>query len=270
MSPPAEPFTFEDLTEVYRREQRSKSIADVRKDLYPAIRGCLDELRRESEREFANDQFSTKAKLASNQLTKFQEKAAQIFEFRMEKILAMALRFAEGNRVDPSRLTPEEQEIFDRVSLLLKERHGAMLEGRTKVEGTKTEEPMPLVAIPEAPREAERRPDPPDIEEEPATPLFVPAVQPSAVEAPLPASAPTSPSVTVPSPEVPSPAPPVPAPSVSLEYVVLRILEDLPPFAGPDRNYKLGREDLVSLPPTIAKALVARKKAVMVQTGPWA
>jgi DNA replication factor GINS len=52
------------------------------------------------------------------------------------------------------------------------------------------------------------------------------------------------------------------------DFVVLRILEDIPAFAGPDRNYKLQKEDLVSLPPPIAKALIARKKAVGIQFGP--
>ena len=106
MSPPEMAFEYDDLTEVYRKEQRTKNITEVRKDLYEVIRKKLAELRRDSEREFAMDQFSTRAKLAANQLTKFQEKADQVFEFRMEKILAMALRAAQGNRVDTGRLTP--------------------------------------------------------------------------------------------------------------------------------------------------------------------
>ncbi len=54
MSPPVDEFTFETLTEVYRREQRNKTISDVRKDFYPAMRECLERLKRESEREFAD------------------------------------------------------------------------------------------------------------------------------------------------------------------------------------------------------------------------
>ncbi len=91
MSPPEMAFEYDDLTEVYRKEQRTKNITEVRKDLYEVIRKKLAELRRDSEREFAMDQFSTRAKLAANQLTKFQEKADQVFEFRMEKILALSL-----------------------------------------------------------------------------------------------------------------------------------------------------------------------------------
>ena len=131
MVPPLEPLTFENLTEVYRREQRSKNITEVRKDLYPAMRECMDQLKRENEKEFVVDRFSTKAKLISNQLVRFQEKTAQVFEFRIEKMLRMALRAAEGNRVDTANLTVEELEIFEKVSGLLKVRRSMMMEGNS-------------------------------------------------------------------------------------------------------------------------------------------
>lgn len=253
MAPPAEPFTYDDLTEVYRREQRSKSISDVRKDLYHAIRQCLDVLRQESEREVRLDPFSTRAKLAANQLSKFQEKAGQVFEFRMEKIMAMSLRSALGNRVDTARMTGEETEVFERVSSLLRERHSSMLEGRSPPEAP-AEEPAPLVVpVPlEVPLAVAARP---------AT-MAAPVLEvPPAAEAPLPVPTP------VPSPPAVAPATAVPA-ATPLEFVVLRVLEDIPAFAGPERNYRLKKEDLVSLPPLIAKALVARKKAVMVDMAP--
>ena len=63
------------------------------------MRECLERLKRESEREFSVDQFSTKAKLASNQLMKFQEKSAQVFEFRFGKLMDMALRSGPGRPV---------------------------------------------------------------------------------------------------------------------------------------------------------------------------
>ena len=49
------------------------------------------------------------------------------------------------------------------------------------------------------------------------------------------------------------------------EHVVLRIIEDIPTFAGPGRTYRLQKEDLVTLPQAIAKVLILRKKAVGVQ-----
>ncbi len=284
MSPPAEFLSFEDLTEVYRREQRSKAISEVRRDFYPAMRECLEKLKRESEREFSADQFSTKAKLASNQLMKFQEKSAQVFEFRMGKILDMALRAAEGSKIETSRLTVEEREIYDRVFTLLKERRSILIESG-KARPADAEEPTMVAAkvpdmIVEANREEEEF-DPSENHEEPI-PMATAPILPPPVKAPVPPSAPTVvrpaaeaartpdvPPATVPSPppqKAPAPAP-VEAAQKAPDFVVLRILEDIPAFAGPDRNYRLKKEDLVSLPPPIAKALIARKKAVGIQFG---
>lgn len=290
MSPPVELLTFDDLTEVYRKEQRSKGITEVRRDFYPAVRECLEKLKRDSEREFAVDQFSTKAKLASNQLNKFQEKAAQVFEFRMEKILAMALRAAQGNKVDPGKLTIEERELFDKVTSLLKDRHAVLLQGsRPKV--AEMEEPsletitVPMVA------EAEREdrtfdPSPSGPELAAAALPSEPPVDPPVMSMPLGApplmgTAPTSAEASMPD-VPPRPINEVPAATAALspaeappaaidrlaalpDHVVLRVLEDMPPIAGPDRNYKLKKEDVVSLPANIAKTLIARKKAVRVQ-----
>jgi hypothetical protein len=81
----------------------------------------------------------------------------------------------------------------------------------------------------------------------------------------------------VPDPYPPSepPAPPpakaaAPAARQSDKAVlVLRILEDVPPFEGEDsRVYHLKREDVVSLPRNFAQILVRRKKAVELTVPP--
>lgn len=43
--------------------------------------------------------------------------------------------------------------------------------------------------------------------------------------------------------------------------VLLRILEDIPPFLGVDATYRLQKEDVVSLPPEVAKVLLDQGKA---------
>lgn len=257
MSPPVDEFTFETLTEVYRREQRNKTISDVRKDFYPAMRECLERLKRESEREFAIDQFSTRAKLASNQLMKFQEKSAQVFEFRFGKLMDMALRAALGAKVETSRLTIEEQEVYDKVYSLLKDCRTVMLEGGVPMRAVEDDEPS-LVPTP-------------------APEMVVEALrEESAVTTPVTVTVPVEEiSTTPPMPAAPAvEAPPVPEePPAAVEavaapapdHVVLRIVEDLPAFAGPGRTYRLQKEDLVTLPQAIARALIARKKAVGIQ-----
>lgn len=49
------------------------------------------------------------------------------------------------------------------------------------------------------------------------------------------------------------------------EIVIVRILENLPAFAGADRNYQLKKEDLISLPRNIAEILVRHNKAVEIK-----
>jgi len=51
------------------------------------------------------------------------------------------------------------------------------------------------------------------------------------------------------------------------ETMVLRVLEDLPPFVGPDRNYELRKEDIVTLPTPMAVALINSNKAVAISPG---
>lgn len=45
------------------------------------------------------------------------------------------------------------------------------------------------------------------------------------------------------------------------EIILVRILEDLPAFAGMEKNYQLAKEDIISLPRNIAEILVKHNKA---------
>src|SRR5437867_6909035 len=49
------------------------------------------------------------------------------------------------------------------------------------------------------------------------------------------------------------------------DHVLVHVLEHLPPFAGIDTTYRLKKEDVVTLPKTIAQILVDRGKARIVQ-----
>ena len=51
----------------------------------------------------------------------------------------------------------------------------------------------------------------------------------------------------------------------SEEAVVIRVLEDLPRFSGPSRDYDLRKEDVVRMPAVMARALVNRDKAEMIR-----
>jgi len=48
------------------------------------------------------------------------------------------------------------------------------------------------------------------------------------------------------------------------ELVLVRVLEDVPTFAGVDRDYKLRREDIVSIPKNIANTLLTHGKVKLI------
>jgi DNA replication factor GINS len=166
----------------------------------------------------------------------------------------MALRAAQGARLETTRLTVEEQEVYDKVYSLLKDCRAVVLEG-SRPQVIETEEPaLTPMAAPEMVVEAMRE------EAAAATVVAVPPAVEEIVTAPMTAAA-----EIVEQPVPPEkPAEVLPAP----DHVVLRIVEDIPAFAGPGRTYKLQKEDLVSLPQAIAKALIIRKKAIGVQVLP--
>jgi len=83
---------------------------------------------------------------------------------------------------------------------------------------------------------------------------------PPAPRAEAPRPAPADKAAPKPVPQAPPAAPPV---------VVLRILDDIPPFEGENNHvYRLKREDVITLPRDIAQILVRRKKAVELHVPP--
>ncbi len=53
-------------------------------------------------------------------------------------------------------------------------------------------------------------------------------------------------------------------PAGAEELIMVRVLEDVPTFAGVDKDYKLRKEDIISLPKGIANALVSHGKAKVI------
>ena len=51
------------------------------------------------------------------------------------------------------------------------------------------------------------------------------------------------------------------------DLVLVRVLEDMPTFAGVDKDYKLRKEDIISLPKGVASTLVSHGKAKVIGSG---
>ncbi|MCJ7516473.1 MAG: hypothetical protein MUO18_00720 [Methanomassiliicoccales archaeon] len=258
MPPLLEPLTYEEVTEIYRKEQKTKNVTEIRKDFYPALRDMLIRLWKESEKVMVADKFSTKAGLLDNQMKKISEKALQIFDFRAEKIMLTALRAAGGTKVEIDRLTEEEKVLFEKVFASVKEQRGSVLEMERMTVGKAVlpSEPEPERSIESPLKDATismiRRPE---VKSEPSGDM---------IKSPKDAGLPEE--IEEIEETVKGTAKPQEVgkqvPKSAEEYLMLRILEDIPSFAGPDKNYKLSREDIVTLPMSIAATLINKGKAV--------
>ena len=127
MAPPLEELSYEEVMKVYRLESKSASLTEVRRDFYAEVKGLVEKLKRDHEKELAADPYSTKARNLMSQINKITEKAMQIFDFRAEKVLLTAIRAASGARVDTSRMVEEERHLFENVLQQVKARREGVL-----------------------------------------------------------------------------------------------------------------------------------------------
>lgn len=284
MAPPLEELSYEEVMKVYRLESKSASLTEVRRDFYAEVKGLVEKFKHDHEKELAADPYSTKARNLMSQINKITEKAMQIFDFRAEKVLLTAIRGASGAKVDTSRMVEEERQLFENVLQQVKaRREGVLVSGMAKDLGFQkmsqvdmplpapmvennaasnfaaVEEAKPLQATSQRIEEvlekvsASEKPSLP-IKEEKREPRSAPIQQtmdPDAKAAGIERSGIAPPDTAVPTQS-----------KGGTEDLILRVLEDIPPFQGPGGTLKLGKEDIVTLPAAIGKALVKRGKAV--------
>jgi DNA replication factor GINS len=243
----SEPMSFDDLGAIYRVEKKSPTLSAVRRDLYPAMAGLVIDLRAEYEKHLSKDPDSIICEGANQRRKKAVSMSREITELRMGKIAAVALIGARGGQNVLDHLTAEEREYYDNILDISRKHVGIMdkLSGKRKFE-TPDIDPEPIVK--------KKVPEPLPAKEGPR-------IEPPAEDVPPPESI---------REDIPANEPEGPAEENAEEdeMMVIRILEDLPPFSGPDRNYELSKEDIVRMPKTMALALISRDKAVMISPGP--
>ena len=291
MSPALEPMSFDELSELYRVEMKSSAITQVRKDLFRAMANLLTTLRLEYDRQMALDPESVMCEGADQRRKKAERLAKDIVHIRTQKICQMAIRGAMGGRNALEVLTDEEKDYYERV-LDLSKRHMSevdVLRGRRKTVATHIDEvPEPVRAEPEPVKEAPAPPadevpfddSPDDFQDEPIPDEFdgfpeepfddVPPApaEPAPAVAVKPETAPSEPEVSE-EPPVDAPAEhPAQVDGDELEPILIRVMEDLPEFVGPDRDYKLLKEDLVMLPRVLAEVLINSEKAMAIRPTP--
>jgi DNA replication factor GINS len=269
-------MTVDDLSAIYRVERKSKGLSQTRRDLYPAMAALLAKTRADYEKQLLINPDSLVCEGTDHRRRKANQHSKQITEMRMEKICRMALIGAMGGQNALDSMTPEERAYYGEVVRISKE-HCGMLD---RMSGKKSyvipDLDSDAVAAPPAPKAAAERAektlrdvppeafaDEPDrFDEDPEDYVEMTPAAPSA-----PAAEPSREAGG--GPPLPEPAPPDAAERAgACGTVVIRVLEDLPPFAGPDRDYALRKEDVLSMPREMADILVSGRKAVLLSPSP--
>ncbi len=282
MSPAYQPMTFEELSEIYRVEKNGGSLSPVRQDLFKAIADLMNKLSEDYARELKKDPESIMCEGANEHRKKADRIVRDLIEFRNRKICLMAVRSASSSGISLEAMVPEEREFYAQLQDLMRRQFGLVdgLRGRKPYRETRLDEPAP---------EPAPMPEPEAVMTKHTEPSEVPAPKPEAVpkampeEQPeedpeesfddssdMPAEFPDDSDAVFMGDMTQKPVPEAPAAPAGDEYapVILRILEDLPPFVGPDRDYKLSKEDIVVMPKVMADALSRMQKAVVVRPTP--
>ena len=268
MSPVVQPMTFDELCQIHREEMKARALTPCRPDLYKAMADLLNRLRQDYDRQIAIDPDSVMSEGANLRRKNADTISKVIISLRTKKICNKAILSADGGNEQLDALTPEERELYEQMVSVAK-RHMTMVDrfrGKKTIdnydeepvvkpsEPVKVEEPAPVI---EEPMQEEMTledvpimPDEPDMFDEPV-------MEESFDDVPEPEA------ISPQEPE-PEPAPEYPDEISKMDSMVLRVLEDLPPFVGPDRDYELHKEDIVTLPTPMAIALINSNKAVAV------
>lgn len=293
MSPASEPMTFDELSELYRVEMKSSSITQVRGDLFRAMAELLTRLRIDFDKQMSIDPESVMCEGANQRRKKAERLVKDIMHIRTQKICQMAIRGALGAENQLDALTTEERDYYSSIQGESKRHLSEIdrLRGRRNTVATHIDEVPEPKREPEPVREEHRMPEPipePVVVEEVPAPVPTPAIEdeippemdqdmfdefpPEESFDDIPDEPPIEPEpFEEPAPVVEQVTPIEPVPEArddDLTSVILRILEDLPPFVGPDRDYELKKEDIVTIPRVMAEALVNGGKAEYVRPTP--
>lgn len=267
---------YSDLTSLSRIEKGSGSLSAVRKDLYRAMAELYEKRAEECERLIRTNADSILFDGASDMKRKTLSTMKDIVQDRMKKIFELALRTGIGSNNVTDMLTPEEQVLYDTLVDAAKA-HWALLERKKKVT-------IPDITQPDVlPEPAKEEPTVIGMtvenvtESDSDTPEMEVIVPPQSDAIPIddgfseiPEDEDEDPRnivIDVPeeTPVVPKKEPVQSTDVDPMSMVIVRILEDLDEdISGIDRTYSLKKEDIVRMPQMLAKVLVNRNLAKIV------
>ena len=228
-----EPMRFEDLSSVYRVESKSPALSEVRKDLYRAMVQLYDKAQKDHDAALADDPDSIMCEGLSERRKKVVSLSQKIVDLRMEKVMLMALRTSMGAPAVLDKLTTEEREYYAHITALSEKHRSLILKDAKNRKYVIPDISSAVADVPAVPKTV-------DIPNEPAHD----DTAGSLIEGAVMTDTATQNAAT------------------DDDFVVIRILEDLPPIAGPEFDYDLKKEDVIRMPSALANTLINHEKAV--------
>lgn len=225
--PGEEEVNFERVTKVYREESGKKTLVTLEADFYDKLAAYVARLDASANAESQKNPNAPKALLLQDELRKVRKRRDQIFTYRERKLALLASSRASGADVEVPNLPTQEHVLFEGMVALLKASRADAFGASSAAK----ESPAP------APEGSTPKPTPAAKESDRMRIVRAEDTKRTAVR-----------------------------PSLK-DHVLVHVLEDLPPFAGIDTTYRLKKEDVITLPKTIAEILVNRGKARIIQVG---
>ncbi len=222
------------LNDILRDERKSK-LVPLESDFYERAARQIKEL--EGEKKKIGDTYSTKYSIIEDEVKTARKALENIIERRTKKIITEASLRASSKqkeKQDLDSMTPEERTFYNRLLEVMTEWRGEQFNkalGKAK-------------AVPEEEKQLNRSG---------AYPEWKPDKEVAVPEEIKP-------------PEYTEKATPLEGKKdISKEYIVVRLLKDIPTFVGADgNNYTLAKEDVAVLSAVNAKALINRNAAIQI------
>jgi DNA replication factor GINS len=220
------------------REERKKLVA-LEADFYGKIADQIREL--DDEKRKINDMYSTKYSLLEDELKTVRNAIESIIYKRTTKIINEARYNAEISLHAPSR--PKENRNIDSMTLEERKFYDQLVELMTEWRG----EVVNRIYRKEKPVE-----DIAQVHEKPVGDIAHVKEKPFDIPQICEIKENTTKDIPIEDKK-----------DISKEYIVVRLLKDIPTFVGVDgRNYTLAKEDVAVLSTVNAKALINRKAAI--------
>ncbi len=264
------PVTYDVVQDLLRSERRSNRLVTVPPRFWRDVRQLLTDLETAFREGQEKDPFSRRVIRLTDEVKNARNAAEGLWALRERKL---ALHALASEPKPPEGITGSEQALFDQLVKAFADSRATVFEG-TSAEAVAAAKP-PATASPPSSAPTQPSPSLPGASAAPpatpstsatATPVKAAAAKqeaPPAAKAEPPAGEATP--AGEPAPASPAPVVTVPPDTPGDDSVLVRALQDLPPFVGPDMvTYELMEGDVASVPGRIAALLIRGNRAAVV------